>query len=275
MDAEPTHESVIEVTQSDERLLDAAEIETLSKSLTRNTARQHIDILVERLRRDAAALKRAEKSRDMVTDSTKKGPESMDVDTTSSALSIPPESPIPKSPPTITVCSDELNKFMPISNFAFDTGKYNSQYVTLYIDLPGVGSIPRDQISCNFTSESVDLVVNQLNGKNYRLFRNNLDKEIDDERCKYIVKKEKIVIKLAKKKGEYGSYDHWSDLTSKKKSSAKKSASSDPSAGIMDMMKEMYDSGDDNMKKMIGETMMKQRNGELDKGMNDDYGADL
>ena len=31
----------------------------------------------------------------------------------------------------------------------------------------------------------------------------------------------------------------------------------------MDMMKQMYDEGDDNMKKMIGETMMKQRNGEL------------
>jgi len=27
----------------------------------------------------------------------------------------------------------------------------------------------------------------------------------------------------------------------------------------------MYESGDDNMKKMIGETMMKQRRGELDK----------
>jgi hypothetical protein len=28
-------------------------------------------------------------------------------------------------------------------------------------------------------------------------------------------------------------------------------------------MRDMYESGDDKMKKMIGETMMKQRNGEL------------
>lgn len=34
----------------------------------------------------------------------------------------------------------------------------------------------------------------------------------------------------------------------------------------MDLMKDMYDSGDDNMKKMIGETMLKQREGKLDKG---------
>ena len=37
----------------------------------------------------------------------------------------------------------------------------------------------------------------------------------------------------------------------------------DPTAGIMDLMKEMYDNGDDNMKKMIGETMYKQRTGQL------------
>ena len=30
----------------------------------------------------------------------------------------------------------------------------------------------------------------------------------------------------------------------------------------MDMMKDMYDSGDDQMKKVIGEAMIKSRNGE-------------
>ncbi len=37
------------------------------------------------------------------------------------------------------------------------------------------------------------------------------------------------------------------------------------STSIEILMKDLYDSGDDNMKKMIGETMMKQRRGELDK----------
>lgn len=32
--------------------------------------------------------------------------------------------------------------------------------------------------------------------------------------------------------------------------------------GIMDMMKQMYDEGDENMKKVIGEAMLKSRNGE-------------
>jgi calcyclin binding protein len=71
------------------------------------------------------------------------------------------------------------------------------------------------------------------------------------------------VLKLAKVKGEYG-FDHWSELVSKK-TKLKGKGKEDPSHGIMEMMKEMYDNGDDKMKKMIGETMLKQRNGELGK----------
>ena len=75
------------------------------------------------------------------------------------------------------------------------------------------------------------------------------------------MKKDKVVIRLGKKKGEY-SYDHWTDLTSKKSKEAASKAKKDPSASIMDMMKDMYDSGDDQMKKTIGEAMLKSRSGE-------------
>ena len=33
-------------------------------------------------------------------------------------------------------------------------------------------------------------------------------------------------------------------------------------AGIMDMMKDMYDEGDDDMKKVIGEAMLKSKSGD-------------
>eukprot|EP01047_Picozoa_sp_COSAG01_P095182 COSAG01_NODE_25936_length_728_cov_3.292528_2_plen_58_part_00 len=35
-----------------------------------------------------------------------------------------------------------------------------------------------------------------------------------------------------------------------------------PTAGIMDMMKDMYDEGDEQTKKMIGEAMLKSRSGD-------------
>ena len=69
-----------------------------------------------------------------------------------------------------------------------------------------------------------------------------------------------MLLKLEKVKGEYN-YESWSSLTAKKKNE-KTGKSKDPTAGIMDMMKDMYDDGDDNMKKIIGEAMMKSRSGE-------------
>jgi calcyclin binding protein len=92
-----------------------------------------------------------------------------------------------------------------------------------------------------------------------------LENDIDVEKSKKVVKADKILVKLAKKKSEYGSYDHWSSLTAKKKK--KPNTKEDPATGIMDLMKQMYEEGDDNMRKVIGETMMKQRTGELDKGL--------
>ena len=42
----------------------------------------------------------------------------------------------------------------------------------------------------------------------------------------------------------------------------------------MDMMKDMYDSGDDQMKKVIGEAMLKSKQGgEMEKGLGGDFGS--
>ncbi len=68
-----------------------------------------------------------------------------------------------------------------------------------------------------------------------------------------------IALKKAK------SSDHWDTLEYKKPilnddmTSDKKEANKDPSAGLMDMMKQMYENGDDNMKRMIAETWTKSQ----------------
>ena len=103
--------------------------------------------------------------------------------------------------------------------------------MTLYIDLPGVGGV-KNNVSCDFTKSSFDLTISGLEGKNYRLFKDNLDKDIIPESCKFVVKKDKIVVKLAKVKGEY-SYESWTNLTSKKSKEAQESSKKDPMGGIM------------------------------------------
>jgi calcyclin binding protein len=55
-------------------------------------------------------------------------------------------------------------------------------------------------------------------------------------------------------KGEY-SYDHWANLTGKRTRKAEAKAA-DPMGGLMDMMKDMYEEGDDQTRKIIGEAMV-------------------
>lgn len=243
------------IPQSQERLLDAEEIEKVAANLTRPTAKMHLEALAKKLRKDSDALKRVEASK---AESKAKEEEKPIVEEVKAVAPAPAPAAAPKVSNNVP--------YVPIDKFAFDAGGYNSAWITLYIDLPGVGSLEKSNITCQFTATSFDLIVKDYKGKSYRLWKDNLENEIDADKCKKVIKADKILVKLAKKKSEYGSYDHWSSLTAtnnKKKSSNKEN----PAAGIMDMMKDMYESGDDKMRKVIGETMMKQRNGELGDGM--------
>ena len=258
---EPPVEAMdVEIPPSEERLLDAAEIEKAAANMTRPSAKLQLESLATKLRKESAALKRVEESRAKMHSATGK-----DAPNNTPASATPADAaPAPTIKPTTPAVAPQVpsNMYTPIDRFSFDAGSYGSAFVTLYVPLPSVGSIPRDNISCHFTPTSFDLIVKDLNGKSYRLYKDNLEKDIDPEKSKYIVKQEKIVVKLAKTKGEYGSYDFWTDLTAKKKKTPGKK--DDPSASIMELMKDMYDSGDAATKKMIGETMLKQRRGELD-----------
>lgn len=263
-----------ELSPSEEKILDAVEIEAAAEAMKRPSARAHLEALAKKLRRDGAALKRVEESRKQMESASisKETPKTEEATTPSKKLA-PPVAPVVITKPVVS----DSAKFVSIDRFSFDAGGYNSQFVTLYIPLVDVGSIPKDQISCPFKKDSFDLIVNGLNGKNYRLCKNNLEKDIVPEKSKYIVKADKIVIKLAKVKGEYGSYDSWMGLTAKKTKKEKQASKDNPNTAIMDLMKDMYDSGDDQMKKMIGETMLKQREGKLDNKMDmgDGLGSDL
>mmetsp|Transcript_8206 Transcript_8206/g.16567 ORF Transcript_8206/g.16567 Transcript_8206/m.16567 type:complete len:252 (+) Transcript_8206:154-909(+) len=153
--------------------------------------------------------------------------------------------------------------YTPINTFAFDAGEYNSKSLSIYIsqDMENVIEV-KDSCTCDFTENSFDLKIMGFNGKNYRLFRDNLAHSINPDRSKFLVKQNKVVIKLGKVKGEF-SYDHWDSLTAKAGATKRdKSKKDDPQASIMSMMKDMYDSGDDNMRKIIGESMMKSQRGE-------------
>ena len=234
--------------------------------ILRPTTRMHLDALGKRLQKEGEALQRVA--------STKKSSTITGTSTTTAATAT--SSSTNTTSPVSTMSSIPLSssvKYVPIDRFAFDAGGYNEAFVTLYIYVSDVGTV-RDSVTCKFTKSSFDLIITNLKNKSYRLFKDSLEKDIDPDKSKFSVKANKVIIKLAKvKTSEYGGFDYWTKLSDPKKSSkgtgpdggtgGKKK--DDPSASIMDMMKQMYDEGDDNMKKIIGETMMKQRNGELNK----------
>ena len=75
-----------------------------------------------------------------------------------------------------------------------------------------------------------------------------------------MIRKDRITLKLMKAhKGE-----SWMQLAPEAKhtNDFKKDADDDPTAGLMNLMKNMYETGDDNMKRAIAEAMTKAQSGQ-------------
>jgi len=163
-------------------------------------------------------------------------------------------------------------QFVPIESFAFDQDAYPSKWVQIYITsgLDGVGVRP-ENVTCKFSHDAFDLQIRELSGKSYRLFKTNLENEIVPGESKCIVKMNRITLKLRKKENEFGT-DHWSSLTKKRgaKSADDAAGKKDPGAGLMDLMRDLYDEGDDTMKKTIGEAMLKSRQERTGADLGDD-----
>ncbi len=258
-------------SRSEERLSDADEIEMALSYVTRSSAQLHVQNLITKLRKEGKALQRVAASKRAASSlpaaaSTEEDDDSVAaMDTEESPNEHTKDPPVAKRAPSgAPVLSRE--KYQSFPTYYFDAGKYDSPTVGVYVHLEGIGRHDRAKISCSFTAGSFDLIVRDWNGMSYRLMNNNLEKDIDASKSKHVVKPNKIIIKMGKVKGEYG-YDSWQQLTAKKAkkrdASGRAAKDDNPAAGIMDLMKDMYDEGDDNMKKMIGETMYKQRMGKL------------
>ncbi|TQD88138.1 hypothetical protein C1H46_026341 [Malus baccata] len=103
------------------------------------------------------------------------------------------------------------------------------------------------KIETDFKPMSFDIKLHDVEGKNYRFGLPKLNKEINPEKCKVLVKPTRVVINLAKT-----SKDYWLDLKFKEdKLKQSLDKEKDPMAGIMDLMKNMYDEGDPDMKRTI------------------------
>jgi len=144
-----------------------------------------------------------------------------------------------------------------ITSYGFDE---SSKFVKLYINIKNCNKLSSDQATCDFTDSSFKLTVSNHDEKNHQLQILRLAYKINPEKSTCKVKPDNIVLSL--KKVEEGKT--WGSLLEAERkakeakdaetSSTKDMDSSDPQAGIMNMMKKMYNDGDDDMKRMIKKT---------------------
>ncbi|KOX79113.1 Calcyclin-binding protein, partial [Melipona quadrifasciata] len=148
------------------------------------------------------------------------------------------------------VVSNSSQKYYEIklNNYGWDQ---TTTTMKLYVTLK---ELPKEAVTCNFTQRSFDLHVLGLNNKNYSLTINNLCEDIDSDKSNIKIKVDMVIISLTKKVAKY-----WSHVTSVEKRIKESKTSSvpdmsednDPGTSLMNLMKKMYQEGDDEIKKTI------------------------
>eukprot|EP00246_Nothoceros_aenigmaticus_P012572 TRINITY_DN3967_c0_g1_i4.p2 TRINITY_DN3967_c0_g1~~TRINITY_DN3967_c0_g1_i4.p2 ORF type:complete len:261 (+),score=59.06 TRINITY_DN3967_c0_g1_i4:222-1004(+) len=147
-------------------------------------------------------------------------------------------------------------RYTTLSTFSWDQ---TSDKVKIYYPLEGASE---DKVSASLGSTAFDIKIHDVNGKNYKCAIPRLNKSISPGKSKVLVKPKRIIVSL--EKSETG---NWLDLQKKddKLKSALDKDDKDPMAGIMDLMKNMYEDGDDNMKRTIAQAWTEARTGNKSK----------
>ncbi|MBA0695512.1 hypothetical protein Goari_002136, partial [Gossypium aridum] len=162
---------------------------------------------------------------------------------------------VPQNPtPISTSVKAPVNpavSYVTLASFSWDQ---DNDKVKIYVSLEGV---EQEKIQTEFKPMSFDIKFHDVQGKNYRCAVPKLNKEIEPEKCKVMVKPTRVIITLFK-----ASKGNWTDLQFKEdKLKPNLDKEGDPMAGIMDLMKNMYEEGDEEMKRTIAKAWTDARSG--------------
>ncbi|CAD6236723.1 unnamed protein product [Miscanthus lutarioriparius] len=159
------------------------------------------------------------------------------------AASAPAPAPAPAARPVLS--------YVTLGSFSWDQ---DNEKIKIYVSLEGV---EQEKVETTFKPTSVDVKFHDVKGKNYRCAIPKLNKEIVPEKCKVVVKPTKVIVTLFK-----ASKGNWLDLHFKEdKFKPSMDKEKDPMSGIMDLMKNMYEEGDEDMKRTIAKAWSDARSG--------------
>ncbi|XP_010274827.1 PREDICTED: calcyclin-binding protein-like [Nelumbo nucifera] len=160
---------------------------------------------------------------------------------------------ITQTPAPVKVPATPAVNYVTLSSFSWDQ---DSDKIKIYASLEGV---EQEKVETVFKPMSLDIKFHDVQGKNYRCAIPKLNKEIVPEKSKVVVKPTRVIITLVK-----ASKGNWLDLHFKEdKLKPNMDKDRDPMAGIMDLMKNMYEEGDDEMKRTIAKAWTDARSGKV------------
>jgi calcyclin binding protein len=147
-----------------------------------------------------------------------------------------------------------------ITNYAWDQ---SDTYMKIYISLPGLKGFNKDNIKSEYTDKSFRLKVENLDDKNYQCHVGFLWGKIVAADCYHKLKSDSILVMLKKAEQK----KTWPFVTEregkedkKKKSKLAETKDKDPSESLMGLLQQMYNDGDDEMKRTIAKSWTESRN---------------
>lgn len=142
-----------------------------------------------------------------------------------------------------------------LKEYAWDQ---SDKFIKIFVTVKDVQHVPEESVNVEFTGNSFNLLINNLNNKDFTFLVNHLLYPIDPEKSYRKLKSDMVAIYLAKEtQGQ-----KWAHLTLtakrlqeiKEERVGLKDSDSDPAnpqAGLMKMMQQLYDNGDAETKRMI------------------------
>lgn len=166
------------------------------------------------------------------------------------------------SKPPAPVPGDVKRYRIELKEYAWDQ---SDKFIKIFVTVNEVQQVPEESVNVEFTANSFNVMVSNLNNKDYVFTVNHLLNEIDPAKSYRKVKSDMVAIYLAKAKPTKWAHltvtaKRLQDMKDERMSKSTKDTETDPSAGLMKMMQQLYDGGDPETKRMINKAWHESQN---------------
>ncbi|XP_065078034.1 calcyclin-binding protein [Ochlerotatus camptorhynchus] len=222
----------------DNLILDLEELRRLSEGTQRTRVQQILSIDIRKLETDLQHQKEllAAKDKEQSSGETSK-----------------PPAPVP---------GDVKRYRIELKEYAWDQ---SDKFIKIFVTVNEVQQVPEENVNVEFTANSFNVMVSNLNNKDYVFTVNHLLNEIDPAKSYRKVKSDMVAIYLAKSRPTKWAHltvtaKRLQDMKDERVSKSTKDTETDPSSGLMKIMQQLYDGGDPETKRMINKAWHESQN---------------